>query len=169
GLRIQVVTYPFLVHDAAAGNTAFQEFLQVPVTPVAWDRIALMVYRSSFQDVSPLRLSSWLVYHYLELARRVLEAPVIAALGVIGSIGKIAEGGFREVDEIRRDIAAARAAGVETLQLFSLDGMHQLWAPDEWLRLYPTPAARPEPGRGDLLLVQTLRQAHTALSGLGQG
>ncbi|HEY9840499.1 MAG TPA: hypothetical protein V6D23_08605, partial [Candidatus Obscuribacterales bacterium] len=65
GLRIQVVTYPFLVHDAAAGNTAFQEFLQVPVTPVAWDRIALMVYRSSFQDVSPLRLSSWLVYHYL--------------------------------------------------------------------------------------------------------
>lgn len=32
GLTVQVVTYPFIVHDAAANNLAFQAFLQVPVT-----------------------------------------------------------------------------------------------------------------------------------------
>lgn len=169
GLQVQVVTYPFLLHDAAAGNTAFQEFLQVPVTPVPWDRISLMVYRSSFQDVAPMPLSSWLVWHYLGLAREVLSVPVIAALGVIGSIGKIAEGGCRDLDEIRKDISAARAAGVETIQLFSLDGMHQLWAPDPWLNLlhpHASPAQTPSPLPGDQLLINTLQRAHAVLSGL---
>lgn len=166
GLTVQVVTYPFIVHDAAAGNLAFQTFLQVPVTPVPWDRISLMTYRSSFQDLSPLRLSSWLVWHYLDLARRVLDVPLSAALGVIGSIGKITEGGFRDVDDIRADIAAARAAGAESLQLFSLDGMHQLGAPEDWLRLYSTLPGKPAALPGDRMLLQTLRRAHALLSGL---
>jgi hypothetical protein len=166
GLTAQVVTYPFIVHDAAAGNLAFQSFLQVPVTPVPWDRISLMVYRSSFQDLAPMRLSSWLVYSYLELAQKVLNVPVSAALGVIGSIGKITEGGFRDVDEIRADVAAARAAGVESIQLFSLDGMHQLGAPEDWLRLYTTLPGKPPARPGDLLLFQSLQRTHRLLSGL---
>lgn len=168
GLSVQVVTYPFLVHDALAGNTAFQEFLQVPVTPIEWDRISLMVYRSSFQDLSPLPLSSWLVGHYLQQAQSCLKQPVSGALGVIGSIGKISEGGFRDVDEIRADIGAAKAAGVESIQLFSLDGMHQLGAPDDWLRLYQTPALSCKALPGDHVLLQTLQQSHGLLSRLNQ-
>lgn len=166
GLKVQCVTYPFLLHDVLAGDTVLQQFLQVPVTPVPWDALSLMIYRSSFQDVMPLPLSSWLVYHYARLARERLELPVIAALGVVGSIGKIAEGGCRDLDDMRRDIAAARAAGVDTLQLFSLDGMHQLWAPDPWLNLFSTPANMPASTPGDRLLVETLARAHTLLSRL---
>lgn len=168
GSTVQVVTYPFLLHDAAAGNTAFQEFLQVPVTPVPWDRVSFMVYRSSFQDVVPMRLSSWLVYSFLELAQRVLTIPVSAALGVIGSIGKIQEGGFRDPAEIRADVAAAYAAGIDSIQLFSLDGMHQLTNPNDWLRLYGTAAHKPEPLPGDLVLWRTLRQSHAVLSSLAR-
>lgn len=129
GLQVEAVSYPFLVHDAVSGNRVFQEFLQVPVLDVPWDGLALMVYRSSFQDLAPVRLGPWLVYRYLELAKRHLQLPLTAALGVIGSIGKISEGGFRDPSAIRADIAAARAAGIERLQLFSLDGMHELGPP----------------------------------------
>lgn len=166
GLQVQVVTYPFLIHDAVAGNTAFQEFLQVPVTPVPWDRISFMVYRSSFQDLSPARLSSWLVWSYLEMAQKVIQIPISAALGVVGSIGKISEGGFRNPDEIRADIAAARAAGIESIQLFSLDGMHQLGAPEDWLSLYQTLPHKPSALPGDRLLLQSLKRSHSLLSGL---
>lgn len=166
GLKIQAVTYPFVVHDAQVGNTAFQELLQIPVTPVPWDRISLMVYRSSFQDLWPWPLSSWLVGHYISTARQAFSQPVVAALGVIGSIGKLSESGFRDPDQIGRDLAAAKAAGAAGIELFSLDGMHQLGAPLDWLRLFQTPPAQTEATLGDKLLLQSLNQSHRMLTGL---
>lgn len=138
GLRVQVVSYPMIVHDALAGDTALQEFLQIPVTPVNWDEISLMVYRSSFQDFLPFRISSGMVYRYLESARRALDTPISAALGVVGTLGKLSESGFSNPDEIAADIRAAQAAQALRIQLFSLDGMHQLGAPQDWLRLLTT-------------------------------
>ena len=164
GLRAQVVTYPMIVHDAQAGNTAFQEFLQVPVTPLDWDQISLMVYRSSFQDVLPFRISAELVYRYFALAQHVLHQPVCAALGVIGSIGKVSEGGFQDPQALREDLGAARAAGVHSAQLFSLDGMHQLGNPQDWLSVFHAKAQRPQPLAGDRLLWQGLLQSHRLLS-----
>jgi len=165
-LKIEVVTYPFIVHDARANNTAFQEFLQIPVTSIPWDSISLMVYRSSFQDFWPLPLSSWMVYQYITNARKYLNQPIKAALGVVGSIGKLNESGFNNPDEIRRDLAAAKAAGAQGLELFSLDGMHQLGAPLNWLPLFSSPAAIPRARPADLLLFQSLNHSHKILSGL---
>jgi len=164
GLAIQVVTYPFVVHDALAGNQALQSLLQIPVTSVPWDRISLMIYRSSFQDLFPLPLSAWLVGEYLQQARRVFSQPVQAALGVIGTVGKLTEGGFRDPAALRADVAAARMAGAQGLQFFSLDGMHQLGAPEHWLQLYQTPARACPPTPGDRLLWQLLQQSHRLLS-----
>ncbi len=165
GLRAQVVTYPMIVHDLAAGHTAFQEFLQVPVTPVEWDQVSLMVYRSSFQDLLPFAISAELVYRYFELAKQVLPTtPICAALGVVGSIGKVSEGGFQNPDALRQDLAAARAAGIESAQLFSLDGMHQLGNPQDWLSVFQAQPARPQPLAGDRLLWQGLLQSHRLLS-----
>lgn len=165
GLRAQVVTYPMIVHDLVAGQTAFQEFLQVPVTPVDWDQISLMVYRSSFQDLLPFAISADLVYRYFKLAKTVLpNTPVCAALGVIGSIGKVSEGGFQDPQALYQDLAAARAAGVTHAQLFSLDGMHQLGNPQDWLAVFEAKAARPQSLPGDRLLWQGLLQSHRLLS-----
>ena len=165
GLRAQVVTYPMIVHDLVAGQTAFQEFLQVPVTPVEWDQISLMVYRSSFQDLLPFAISADLVYRYFKLAKDVLPTtPLCAALGVIGSIGKVAEGGFQDPQALRQDLAAARAAGITSAQFFSLDGMHQLGNPQDWLKVFQTKPARPEPLPGDRLLWQGLLQSHRLLN-----
>lgn len=165
-LKIEAVTYPFVVHDAQANNTVFQEFLQIPVTPVPWDSVSLMVYRSSFQDFWPWQLSSWLVYYYMHTARQCIHPPVMAALGVIGSIGKLNESGFNQPDEMRKDLAAAKAAKAEGIELFSLDGMHQLGAPLNWLSLYSSSAIQPKATPGDTLLLHSLNQSHRLLSKL---
>lgn len=172
GLRAQVVTYPLVVHDLKAGNTAFQEFLQVPVTPIAWDQVSLMTYRSSFEDMLPLQLSSGFVYQYLHTACQHFEVPVSAALGVIGSVGKVAEGGFRDPEQLLADTQAALAAGVCGVQLFSLDGMHELGAPDPWLQIFQraqqAPAQAPQPTLSDRSLWQSMQRSHQLLSRLQQ-
>lgn len=163
GLQMQVVSYPFVVHDALARTTVLQRFLQIPVTPVPWDRVSLMIYRSSFQDFCPLPLSAGLVTAYLQLARRAFSQPVNAALGVLGTVGKLQEGGFGDPARLAPDVAAARAAGADGIQLFSLDGLHQLAQPENGLRLYQTAARVHLPTAADQTLLQSLQLAHRSL------
>lgn len=133
GTQAWAVTYPLVVEDALADNTCFQELLQLPVTGVNWDALSLMTYRSSFRDLLGFTLSAHFVKDYFEDARRCFALPLQAALGVVGTVGKLSEAGYREPGELAADCQAARQAGVSEIQIFSLDGMHRALTPRDWL------------------------------------
>jgi len=133
GTQAWAVTYPLVVEDAQAGNTCFQELLQLPVTGVNWDALSLMTYRSSFRDLLGFALSPHFVKDYFEDAQKCFAQPLQAALGVVGTVGKLSESGYREPGELAADCEAARQAGVSEIQIFSLDGMHHALTPGDWL------------------------------------
>lgn len=133
GTQAWAVTYPLVVEDALAGNACFQELLQLPVTGVNWDAISLMTYRSSFRDLLGFSLSPQFVKGYFEDAQKCFTQPLQAALGVVGTVGKLAESGYRDPSELAADCEAARQAGVSEIQIFSLDGMHRALTPADWL------------------------------------
>lgn len=133
GTQAWAVTYPLVVEDAQAGNTCFQELLQLPVTGVNWDALSLMTYRSSFRDLLGFSLSPHFVKGYFEDARKCFQQPLQAALGVVGTVGKLSESGYHDPAELAADCEAARQAGVSEIQIFSLDGMHHALTPADWL------------------------------------
>lgn len=135
GTQAWAVTYPLVVEDAQASNTCFQELLQLPVTGVNWDALSLMTYRSSFRDLLGFALSPHFVKGYFEDARTCFgqQLQVQAALGVVGTVGKLSESGYKDPSELAADCEAARQAGVSEIQIFSLDGMHHALTPGDWL------------------------------------
>jgi len=133
GTEAWAVTYPLVVEDALAGNRAFQELLQLPVSGVAWDALSLMTYRSSFRDILGFSVSAQFIEKLFHEARHAFDMPVQAALGVVGTVGKLSEGGYQDPHELGADCQAARRAGVSEIQIFSLDGMHRALTPHDWI------------------------------------
>ena len=70
-------------------------------------------------------------------------------LGTIGNAGMVSDQGITDVDTMRQQVAAAKAAGVTKIHAYSLDGILSLKAQDpsvsetEWLDIFQAEAAVP--------------------------
>jgi hypothetical protein len=76
------------------------------------------------------------------------------ALGVVGPGALGDERAYRDVDELRDDVALARAAGAQRLSVYALDGMLTRGGLDAWLDAFtrtPAGALPPATRRGALL------------------
>jgi hypothetical protein len=145
GLKVMCVTYPMVLDDRGDGDDDIQDELDVPVYGVPWDQAAFMVYQSLIYDLS----GSWhgpdIVHSYAASAAADFGERAAVALGIVGTAGidPVAMP-YPDAATLRGDQAAAVAAGVRHLSIYSLDGL--LAQPDraEWVDRAVAPRA-PEP------------------------
>jgi hypothetical protein len=138
GFKTTVVTYPQVLDDMEDEDTVIQDVLNVPVSTVEWDEVSTMVYTTQFANLSGLEFGPWVVYDY--------------ALSTVEMFGKekasIALGLNREMDDpavLAAEVAAARAAGIENIQIFALEGAMEKADPLKWHAAFHAPAETPEP------------------------
>jgi len=152
GLEVMAVTIPMVLDDADDGDDDIQDEFDVPITGIAWDEVSFMAYQSLLADFSGSWHGADVIESYGRSAVAQFGPRAALALGIVGSAG-IAPVAmpYPDAATLLADHAAARAAGIERVSIYSLDGLVQQASPDEWLDAQIAPRV---PDFGD---VDTLR------------
>jgi hypothetical protein len=145
GLRAECVTYPQVVDDLLDGDDDFQDGMDIPVHGVPFDEVSFMVYQTGFSETLG---GGWvgpgLIASYAADARARFGERAVVALGLVGTAGIFEPEGavYTDPGTLAADVAAALAAGVTRVEVYSLDGMVELGGPARWLEAtHPEPAA----------------------------
>lgn len=158
GYYVGVTTVPFLLDDAEIGARPFEETMGLAVTGVPWACISFQLYRSLYNGADAARafglpagtFTPYFVYSYSRTAVEHFGERAAVGLGVAGKPAPVVgmgSGFYDRPSELKADVAAAKAAGVERkaqLHIFWLDGMAQSGRLEDWLS-----AAEAEPKRFD--------------------
>jgi hypothetical protein len=147
GLRVQCVTFPQVLDDLDDGDDDLQDAMDIPVAGVPWDEVAFMVYQSSYARFMGAWVGSALIESYSGSARTHFGERATMALGVVGAVGitPSEEYCYREADLLAEDAAAARFAGIERIEIYSLDGILLNGDPDAWLATAGVEPKKPLP------------------------
>jgi hypothetical protein len=141
-----VVPYVLLDRDGGCG---WQRTFGVPVTGIPWTRVDVMLYTSLIEGWSRglLRRSDalGLLRAGSAAALRRYGPETSISLGTVGTGALENEPMYRDVGELRADIATAQAAGVQHLTLFDLASVLRRPPAEAWLEAFvdPQPAAAP--------------------------
>lgn len=155
GIKVHAVTSPLVLHDRPGGHRRVQSALGVPIEGIDWDEISFMVYRVEFQHILG-KLNSDIVYAYSKRAARRFRAAAGIDLGEVGHVPfPVPKEGFSDPRDLRSDAAAAKAAGISHLNVYSLDGLRSHSAQ---LSLWLTPpnATKPRPQLKSRFYIQLL-------------
>ncbi len=145
GLRVAAVSYPMVLDDPADGDHDIADAFDVPVAGPAWDEVSFMVYQSLIYDLS----GSWhgpdVIHSYAASARAQYGDRAAVALGIVGTVGiEPVAMPYPDAATLVADRGATRAAGVERVSLYSLDGMAPLAATDRAPWMAPGAVRVPE-------------------------
>jgi hypothetical protein len=165
GLHAHAVALP-LVLDQPEGSTILEDALDTPVSGIDWDEVSFMVYQTAFAQLVGEWLGPALVSSYAADAVARFGSRAGLDLGVVGSAGIGIDPGQRYPDPeaLRRDAAAAFAAGIVNMRIYSLDGVLEQGGAERWLSL-TNAAADPEGSRREVAgLRNGLRALARALS-----
>lgn len=129
GLGVSSAVFPFLAADLAVRGCKLQDYLEMPVFPVPFDAYNVMFYNSylprAAAPVLPPDAAARCLYEYGEVLVRNLGPKAWVTLGstwegvIPGNEGLA----YRQAEQLAPDVAAARAAGLETLWLYCLEGV----------------------------------------------
>ncbi len=142
GFRVMVVTYPQVLDDLSDRDCSLQDLLDIPVSTVAWDEVSTMVYTTIFsvagEALFGVPFGPDLVYSY---ARSTVEAfgmwQASIALGVVADMSG--------PEELEAEVAAAKAAGIERIQVYSYRGAYVSGDEDAWHDAFLAEPQVPEP------------------------
>ena len=134
GLRANAVTYPQVLDDLGDGDHDLQDALDIPVEGVPFDSVSFMVYQTTFAEAGTGWIGPGLIRSYAADANRHFGERATIALGLVGNAGIFDHTGaiYDEPASLAEDIAAARAEGVNRVEVYSLDGMVELGL-ETWL------------------------------------
>jgi hypothetical protein len=125
GITSWATVVPFVLADDPARAT-WQRLLGTPVDALALRRVCVMLYSTLAvgytRGLLQRRHADALLWECSQRARARFGARAAVALGAIGRGALGDEAVYRDVDELRRDVAIARGAGIEELALFELGG-----------------------------------------------
>jgi hypothetical protein len=162
GLRAHAVTYPMVLDGMVAGSTRLEDGFDIPVSGISWDSVSFMVYRSTWQAFTAATLSADLVYSYAVDARSAFGDAAAIDLGVVGVDPVTGAQGYTDPAVLAADVAAARAAGIARVHLYSLEEALAQPEPEPWLSFAATQAGPPP---DDDPNVRTFRTLFAALDG----
>jgi len=137
GFYVMVGTYPQILDDLADGDTFLQDLLDVPVSPVAWDEVSTMVYRSHYEDYTGLSFGPYLVYDYARSTALHFGSAASIGLGVVRNMN--------DPYRLAAEVGAARAAGVELIQVYSFIEVASRPDAELWHAAFDAPPAIPAP------------------------
>jgi len=135
GWQVEAVVPPMLAY-----GPRWERWLGTPTADLACARVEPMAYTSLFEGYSRGLVSRRVARDLLVRVTRRASGSV--ALGVVGGGALGDERAYRDVSELRDDVALARAAGAQRLSLYALDGILARGDVDAWLDAF----TRTEPG-----------------------
>jgi hypothetical protein len=145
GFRVTVTTVLPLLDDfdqlgiGQADNDALRQGFQVPLDPsMPWDNISFQVQRTVYQSYGP---TAYFVYYYARQARALFGQRAGVGLGVTDSGWAVDTAKYASGDELRQDVEAALAAGIEQseINVYSFAGIYKAGPsgkanPAQWLQ-----------------------------------
>jgi hypothetical protein len=149
GLYTMVVTYPHILDDLSDEDTTLQDIMDVPVTPVNWDEVSTMVYSSTYEQYLGVDFGAYFVYDY--------ALSTVAEYGDRASIALGVSGEMTDPAVLAAEVAAAKAAGIYYIQVYSYAGSAGQPDPDAWHAAF---AAEPVVPPNDIY-TRLLREALT--------
>ena len=153
GIETLAAVVPPVVLDLAAGTTTWSQIFGTPAWGPAWAVVSPMMYSSLLEAMVPGWLPPEVLIH--EAGRRLSAlgpGRASLSLGLVGT-GKLEHEPVLDAPEhLARDVGAARAAGIDDLALYALEGVLAREAPEAWLRAFcDTPPAAPPRARRALV------------------
>lgn len=149
GLESFATVLPNVLLDAPGGRGIWQALLETQALAPRWGRVCPMLYTSVFRSMLPSGRAASARALAFELARRArirCGPRAAAALGLAGR-GKLgSEPVLPSPEALAADVAVVRAAGLDDLALFSLEGVLDRDAPEAWLAAFAEARAAPPAG-----------------------
>jgi len=126
-----------IIEDIVRGTTSAQNLLESPITTVHWDVVSFMIYTSMIAGymkrlhVTP-RDARWYLYSVCSDAKNYLWEQAGVSIGVtyIGKLGD--EPYYESPEELLPDMQAAKAALIEDIAIYNLEGILRSKKPEEW-------------------------------------
>ncbi|MDP8225932.1 MAG: hypothetical protein P9L99_21405 [Candidatus Lernaella stagnicola] len=135
GFYSMVVTAPMFLDDVPDGDTFLQDAMNIPVSTVRWHEVSTMVYTTTFEEYLGLPFGAHIVYDYAATTVEYYPNTASIALGLSHQM--------LEPAELAQEIAAAKAAGVERIQVYSYNCTLAHPNPEDWHATFTTPAQTP--------------------------
>jgi hypothetical protein len=155
GLQTTAVAVPMVLLDRAE-SSRWQGLLGTPLDGPAWSGVNVMLYTSILEGWSrglfDRRGAMSVLSSACRATRERFGARGSISLGAVGTGAFGDEPVYRSPFELARDVAIARAAGVDDLTLFDLGGVLARGPQEAWLDAFvhtePDPSAAPDTRRG---------------------
>lgn len=140
GVQTLGVTLPFAAHDLRDGVPVWQDMCETPWATISWDAAGIMAYGSMVAGASRgvLRAADARAVHQplLDHLARHWGSRAHASLGVTGTGIFGDEPTYDDPEQLALDVSAARAAGIDDIALFCLEGILAQRAPERWLETF---------------------------------
>jgi len=137
GAKALGAAHDYVAEDFHLGRPIVQDFLETPVVDVAWDVVSTMIYNSMIAGEFRVALDDarWMQYEIgCELKRAFGErAGLSLGLTGIGVLGD--EPHYTDPAQLALDVAAARAAGIDDITIFNLEGILKSPDPAAWFQV----------------------------------
>ena len=121
-IQTHAVSTPFVLEDSEHKKTV-QQIFGIPLDQSNFDYVSFMAYRSEYERIVG-KMNSRMIYEYSKRALKKYGNQASIDLGVVGNIEfPHPIQGYQDPKLLFQDIAAAKAAGINRIQVYSLDGM----------------------------------------------
>jgi hypothetical protein len=146
GIGVVAAVMPTAILSRPAARRGWQHFFETPVDEIPFGRVSAMVYTSLLEGYSRgmvgRRDARVMLARLAAEAHAHLGGRASVSLGCVGTGALGDERTFRSVAELGDDVAIARAAGVDHIALYNLEGVLARPPAEGWLdALVHTPAA----------------------------
>jgi hypothetical protein len=180
GMAVLAAVMPTAILSRHAARRGWQHFFETPVDEIPFGRVSAMVYTSLLEGYSrgvvSRRDARVMLARLAGEAHAHLGGRASISLGCVGTGALGDERTFRSVAELGEDVAIARAAGIDHIALYNLEGVLARSPAEAWLdALVDTPPAAAMPpatwrARAFWHCVSLAgRAAHLALRSPGRG
>jgi hypothetical protein len=128
-----------VISDLVSGSTALQDLLETPVSTVNWDMVTAMIYTSMITGYSRGLIRPRDARWYLYAAMRDLKEKLWDRAGVSVGVtwtGKMGdEPYYASPQELLPDIQAAKAALIDDITIYNLEGILRSKQPEAWFEM----------------------------------
>ena len=128
GWEVEAVVPPVIAYGAK-----WEKRLGTPVSELGCERVESMAYTSLFEGYGRGLIDRRVAR---DLLGRIAGRSNALSLGVVGGGALGDEQAYRSVEELVDDVGVARAAGVERLSLYGLDGILERGPIEPWLNAF---------------------------------
>lgn len=141
---------PMILSDRPSAPS-WQRILGTPVDALPLQQVCVMLYTSLMVGYARGTLrradAEYLLASGAQRARERWGPRASVALGAVGRGALGDEAVYGDIEELRADVALARAAGIDDLALFDLGGVLQRPRPEAWLDAFADPSSPATPPR----------------------